>query len=90
MANTIIIIFTLIAALGLYFSRRSDAALLLPVLGVFIIAVRTEAVPLSHGAVISSAGLVFFALGRIFPRRKKLMSALAVIIVWALMLLRIC
>ena len=90
MANTVIIIFTLIAALGIYFSRRNEAAFLLPSLGVFIISLRTEAVPLSHAAVISSAGIIFFALGRIFQRRKRLMSALGVIIVWALMLLRIC
>ncbi|MDO9513982.1 MAG: hypothetical protein Q7J59_05170 [Elusimicrobiota bacterium] len=90
MANTIIIIFTLIAALGIYFSPRTAAAFLLPAAGVFIISIRTEAVPLTHAAVISSAGLIFLVLGKIFQRRKKLMSALGVIAVWALTLLRIC
>ncbi|PKM99664.1 MAG: hypothetical protein CVU78_05085 [Elusimicrobia bacterium HGW-Elusimicrobia-2] len=90
MANTIIIIFTLIAALGIYFSPRGSAAFLLPAAGVFVISIRTEAVPLTHAAVISSAGLIFLVLGKIFQRRKKLMSALGVIAVWALTLLRIC
>ncbi len=92
MSNAVIVIFTLIAALGIYFSRRHATAFLLPAAGALIIAVRTGFVFFSPVYILAVAGtgFIFFALGRLFPRAKKLMSALGVIVVWALMLMRIC
>jgi len=92
MSNAVIVIFTLVAALGIYFSRRHALAFLLPVAGALIIAVKTGFVFFStvYIAAVAAAGFVFFALGRFFPHAKKRMSALGVISVWILMLLRIC
>ena len=92
MSNAVIIIFTLIAALGIYFSRRHALAFLLPWAGALIIAVRTKFVFFSSVYILAvfAAGFIFFALGRFFPHAKKLMSALGVISVWILMLMRIC
>jgi len=92
MSNAVIVIFTLLSALGIYFSRRHAAAFLLPAAGALIIAVRTGFVFFSpvYIPAVSAAGFVFFTLGRFFPRAKKQMSALGVIVVWVLMFLRIC
>ncbi|MEA2081686.1 MAG: hypothetical protein U9O97_02990 [Elusimicrobiota bacterium] len=92
MSNAVVLIFTLVAAMGIYFSRSHALAFFLPVAGALIIAVRTRFVFFSavYIAAVAASGFVFFLLGRFFPGTKKKMSALGVITVWLLMLLRIC
>ncbi|MBA3066441.1 hypothetical protein KJ633_09355 [bacterium] len=92
MSNAVIVTFTLLAALGIYFSRRYASAFLLPWAGALIIAVRTGFVFFSpvYILAVSAAGFIFLALGKFFPHAKKQMSACGVIAVWILMLIRIC